>query len=380
MSKDEFRRQGLGALFDHRLAALGQEPLNLLGSINPSRGTSVGLAALGDLFTTRTLLGVESAMTERYRRRREWNDRFSHWEKAESDSESGRIERARAMVKDALSSNQWLRDERVKLVEQGSFTNRTNVRGEADIDLRVHHPGIKVINEHDFEFLAHEYKSLGYSYTSRSFNDINQQMRTEIGQELVRKFGPAAVDLSCNKAIRVKGLEGSRGEVDVVPAFELHLVGSAGISYGVKAQGAAILSLSGGWTYNYPDLHIDNGRAKRRRTGLQFKRIVRIVKRMRADMQERGIFTKKVPSFLIECLVYLVEDDYFTFDGDDRYGRVKRVLERALWIVLNGKGVIPINPLYEINGVKALFESGQAWTKADAIAFLSVAIAHLGDA
>ena len=51
------------------------------------------------------------------------------------------------MVKDVLSRNQWLKDGGVRLIEQGSFTNRINARGDSDIDLRVHHPGIRV----DFE-------------------------------------------------------------------------------------------------------------------------------------------------------------------------------------------------------------------------------------
>jgi len=79
---------------------------------------------------------------------------------------------------------------------------------------------------------------------------------------------------------------------------------------------------------NYPDQHSANGRSKRLNTGLQFKRVVRIVKRLRVDMTERGILRDKVPSFLVECLVYLVEDPYFTVASDDRYERVTRVLNR----------------------------------------------------
>ena len=146
----------------------------------------------------------------------------------------------------------------------------------------------------------------------------------------------------------------------------------------MKAHGSAILSLNGTWTYNYPDQHLANGRAKRLRTAYQFKKIVRISKRLRADMEERGIYIRKVPSFLVECLVYLAEDVDFTWIGDDRYDRVKRVLARALWRIEN-EAIVAIDPLTEINEVKALFEPGQAWAKADAIDFLRAALTHVGD-
>ena len=74
---------------------------------------------------------------------------------------------------------------------------------------------------------------------------------------------------------------------------------------------------------------------KNRWLGLQFKRVVRIVKRLRADMSERGICHDKVPSFLVECLLYLVEDHYFAEPSDDSYGRVSRVINRLAEIFAN---------------------------------------------
>ncbi|GEO17872.1 hypothetical protein MAE02_55680 [Microvirga aerophila] len=313
---------------------------------------------------------------EQYRRRREWNDRFGHWETAESNSETVRIERARDMVKSALAGNAWLMSEGVQFIEQGSFTNRTNVRGEADIDLRIQHPLIKVVYETSMPPLQQAFVDANlYVDAGRSLADVLVQMRREIGNELNRKFGQRFVDMSGNKAIRVKGLTDSRGEVDVVPAFELHLVG-----HSWTMKGAAILGQDGSWTFNYPDQHVANGRAKRETTGRQFKKVVRTVKRLRADMADRGIYGTKVPSFLIECLVYRVEDVYFTWIGDDRYDRVRRVLARALDIVEGSQGALYPLSINEINDVKPLFGDGQAWTRQDAIAFLRAALTHLGDA
>lgn len=140
-------------------------------------------------------------------------------------------------------------------------------------------------------------------------------------------------------------------------------------------EGTAILSKDGrNFTLNYPDQHADNGRSKRLNTGLQFKRVVRIVKRLRADMTERGILRDKVPSFLLECLVYLVEDRYFTVASDDRYERVSRILNRLAEILANP---LIAYTSYEINGIRSLFGGGQAWTLDTARNFVNLAISHI---
>jgi hypothetical protein len=47
------------------------------------------------------------------RTRSSWNDRLTHWEKPASDTEEAQIERAASMVRNALSSSQWLAAEGV---------------------------------------------------------------------------------------------------------------------------------------------------------------------------------------------------------------------------------------------------------------------------
>ncbi len=315
---------------------------------------------------------------ESVRRRHAWNDRFTHWERSESDSETQRIERARDMVKQALSRNAWLTAEGVRLVEQGSFTNRTNIRLDSDIDLRVQHPAIKIEYEANVD-ARQAYLSGGYCGEGRTFVEIAADVRLEVVRELVATFGARAVDASGNKAIRVAGLAGSRAEVDVVPCFTLHHVSAGTIITGPSTIfGVAILARDGAWTLNYPDHHLSNGRNKRLRTALRFKRVVRIVKRLQADMLEHGAITNRIPSFLIECLIYLVEDRHFCFEEDDRYDRVQRVLNRVAEL-LSLEHLLYGNIHTEINGIKPLFGSGQAWTVAQAQSFINSAIIYLGN-
>lgn len=322
-------------------------------------------------------LGIFSGLEESIRRRSSWNDRFEHWEKAESTSETQRIERARDMVQAALSVNERLKAQSASLAQQGSFTNRTNTRGESDIDLRVQHPDIYVEFGPGVDRQA-AWAGGGYYATGRNFSVIAATMRSEIVGALRTKFGHASVDDSGKKAIRVRGLEGSRSEVDVVPCFTLHRISAGTLLTGSSTRiGVAILGSDGKWTFNYPDHHIANGRAKRKRTALRFKRVVRTIKLLQTDMIERGVLSRRIPSFLIECLVYIVEDVHFLVETDDRYIRIKRVLTRVAQLLNSG---LFTWTLTEINGIKPLFGDGQAWTLGQAQDFVSRALTHLGDA
>jgi hypothetical protein len=326
----------------------------------------------------RTAADTFTEIAESVRRRGSWNDRFAHWERAESTTETQKIERARNMVQDALAGNAWLNREGCWITPQGSFTNRTNTRGESDVDLRVQHPGL-VIQYAEGVNVGLAYQAGAYYGTGRSYQTILRDMRAHITTDLVGAFGMAAVDATGKKAIRVNGLEGSRAEVDVVPAFTLHFITTSSpfTQLYIKTEGVGLLDPDGKWTFNFPDLHISNGRSKRLRTRLQFKRVVRIIKRMQSDMMAYEATNKRVPSFLIECMVHAVEDAYFTVEGDDRYDRVKRVLQRVAYLI---NGEPHTFRLLEINNMKFLFGAHQGWRLQDAQEFVASALAHLGDA
>jgi ABC transporter substrate binding protein len=184
------------------------------------------------------------------------------------------------MVQDALANNHWLSDEGVQVIAQGSFTNRTNARLEADIDLRVQHPSLRIDYAPGVD-VATAYHRGRYFDTGRSYAAISAAMRSVIVSDLTDAFGALNIDATGNKAIRVKGLTGSRSEVDVVAAFTLHHITGMALFDSLTHKGVAILSRdSNSWTFNYPDQHAENGKRKRLSTGLQFKRVVRIVKRL----------------------------------------------------------------------------------------------------
>jgi hypothetical protein len=163
------------------------------------------------------------------------------------------IERAASMVRNVMAQNPWFVAEGVQILPQGSYHNNTNVRQEADMDLRAVHRDI-YIEYAPGVIRQYAYAALGYRDSGRTYLQTADQMRTEIARQLVGKFGAAHIDANGNKAIHLKALAGSRADVDVVPSFVLHHViwnAAAGIYQTIN--GAAILGKDGKFTLNFPD-------------------------------------------------------------------------------------------------------------------------------
>ena len=104
----------------------------------------------------------------------------------------------------ALADNHWLSDQGVTILQQGSYHNNTNVRAEADIDLRAAHPSIKV------EYGPNVHVETAASVLDDDFGmtlpQIFGTLRAELAADLSSKFGSANVDASGKKAIRIRGI------------------------------------------------------------------------------------------------------------------------------------------------------------------------------
>lgn len=318
---------------------------------------------------------ISQILAEGPRTRSSWNARFEHWERPPSDTEEVQINRAASMVRTALAGNAWLQAEGVVIASQGSYFNNTNVRRESDMDLRAVHPLMRIEYHRDVVIECAE-RAHQIPQSGRYFSDVVADMRREIATAMGAKFGALNVDASGNKAIRIKKLPGSRGDVDVVPVFKyLWVWWNQTASQYWKAEGITILSKNGAWTINFPDQHYANGVAKRARTVHRFKKQVRIFKRLRDELvRELKFSAGRAPSFLVECLTYVVEDAYFLVETDDRYDRTIRILYR-MWELLNDPAWA--STAMEINGIKFLFHASQPWTVEDAKAFVAVALGQL---
>lgn len=306
------------------------------------------------------------------RTRSSWNNWLSSAEEPASDHEEQKIERAASMATLIVNSNKLLTVEKATVIPQGSYYNNTNARFEADMDLRVQLPGLRTIYLNGMTAQQHG-AALGYSSTGRDFADIVRDVRDALGNDLIKKFGTANVNLSGKKSIKVSGLSGSRADCDLVPAFELHVITGDSKHPGV-VKGSFICGTDGSHTLNFPDQHHANGVAKRSRTSHRFKRNVRMLKRLNYDLTAIGEIPERMPSFLIECLVYRVEDDHFLVESDDRYLRLLRILQR-LSVLLDSPEWV--RNAHEINDIKYLFHESQGWSVTQARCFVAAALRRL---
>lgn len=306
------------------------------------------------------------------RTRSSWNDRLTHWERPPSVNEEAQIQRAANAATALVTTNALLTKEGASIRPQGSYFNNTNVRLEADMDLRVQLPDILVKYDDGID-TAQADAEHGYIRTGRTFVDIGNSVRNELAAICRKQFGAQNVDVG-KKAVTVAGLSGSRADVDLVPAFNLHWLFADGNGGTYVTPGAVIVSADGTKTYNFPQQHNANGIEKRNNTAHRFKKIVRMAKRLNCELADDGAISRRLPSFLVECLIYSVENAYFLYPNDDRYDRLLRVLYRANDLLSDSDWH---KTATEVNDIKFLFHSSQNWTLSEARAFIIAAIARL---
>lgn len=239
---------------------------------------------------------------------------------------------------------------KIKLFVQGSYANNTNVRTESDVD-------VAVIQE---EVFRTEYRASGtmypqsdadYGFTTvpagaKSFKDeVQEALEEKFGSDVERK----------NKSIKVHG-NTYRKDADTVPCRryrdyrqdykrdESNFIG-----------GVVIYPDHGGMIINYPEQHIANGRKKNNATNHHYKKMVRIMKKMRYLMEDSSYTAyssaaKNVSSFMLESLLWNVEDSWYL----SNCGNYRKVFAFNQLIAMLRRRKDDFGEYKEANGIKAL--------------------------
>ena len=291
---------------------------------------------------------------------RDWENTFRSWGQSPSQTERDRCENAERAIREAITASAALAARSIGVFAQGSYANRTNVRQESDVDICV--------RCRDVFYYDLPPGVLRESYGITPANYEYAQFKNEVGAALTDYFGYSAVTRG-NKAFDVHA-NSYRVDADVVPAFEYRRYTSAS----AYQEGTKFLPDNGGQVINWPSQNYDNGVSKNQRTGERFKAMVRIMKRLRNEMNEAAIgVAKPIPSFLTECLVWNVPDEGF---GHETYKADVRHVIADLWN--NTRTVDTCGEWGEINELKYLFRSGQSWTREQTNAFLQAAWDYIG--
>ncbi len=227
-------------------------------------------------------------------KKRDWEGTFTTWAQPPGPAEQERSERAINAIEDAVAGSAQLSRRSIRTFAQGSYANRTNVREDSDVDVCILCSDTYYYDLPDGLTIADIHGvAASYPYS---------QYKNETETALVEHFGRANVERG-NKAFDIHE-NTYRVDADAVACFEYRLYyydfnGRLGYHKGT----ALVTDREGERVTNFPKQQYDNGVAKNESTGRRFKPLVRVVKKLRNEMDDAGIAEAgPIASFLLESL------------------------------------------------------------------------------
>lgn len=297
-------------------------------------------------------------------------DKLRRYKNPSSDHEKDKQDRAERMVRSAVDRWADTVGLGVSYLPKGSYANNTNVKLDSDVDIAVIHGNGQFYRD---ETAIREQDRLT-SFDVRPPTYSGLEFRTQLVNALVASFGVYGCDTSGKTAIEV--VEGSsRVKADVVPSYEYrrYVYNSDGrVAY---YPGQIVFRTDGTSVVNYPKQQYDNGIAKNNRTGTRYKQLVRILKNIENELVREGKLTE-LPSYFMECLVYVVPDDQFGHAGSVPLTDDLKAVLLYIWNRTDTGGAG--QNWYEPNDIKKLFGAGQPWSMQDARDLTAKAWNHYG--
>lgn len=291
-----------------------------------------------------TALGVYNLSVKKSTARAKWSSRFDTWAKPLSETEDQKCANAENMVRTAFDGHSEFSGLSLNVFAQGSSKANTNVRTHSDVDISArcstfyYAPLPTGVSP----------QMLGFQTSTLSFSAYKLKVKAA----LIDKFTATYVKPG-DKAFKI--LPNSyRISTDVVPTFEYRNYYYIGEQLKVRT-GSCFYTDSGKFIINWPDETHNNGVAKNERTGRRYKKVVRVLKGLRYEMELLGFESaKKISSFQLACLAYNLLD--VCYGSDTLYDDVKRAASQ-IWY----HAYIPAESAHwtEIDEIKPMFPSDQ---------------------
>ena len=291
---------------------------------------------------------------------------FVSWSKGPGQTEADKCSNAETAVRKAIKASEQLAAFDISVFAQGSYRTKTNVRQNSDVDICV---------RYDSEFFFKYPKGT----TQETFGHVEgslpfAEFKSMVQEALEDYFGKLSVTRG-NKTFDVHA-NTYRIDADVVPTFEYRRYTgrkNADDSHHFLS-GVAFDPDSGSRVINWPEQTYNNRVDRNTATGRKYKRVIRILKRLRDRMQDEDVaIAKKTPSFLIECLAWNADIDAF---NKDTYTAIVRHLLADLWNRTRKDD--GCSEWGEVNELKYLFRLAQPWTRQEANEFLQAVWDYIG--
>jgi len=293
-----------------------------------------------------------------------WEDTFRFWGSPPGQTEKEKMENTENAIKNAIQKDTKLSQMDISVFTQGSYKSRTSIRQDSDVDVCV------CLNSTFFEHYPEGKTREDYGNIEGSISFV--EFKNLVEAALKNYFGSNGISRG-NKAFDVHS-NSYRVDADVLPAFAYRYYCGDGENDYIKPEGVGFLTDDGIRINNWPKQVYENGVSKQDNTGERYKKMVRIIKKMRNKMQEDSVdAATDVHSFLIESLVWNVPVQ--GFNHEDYYDDVRYVIADCFNKTLKDDDC---KSLCEVNDIKYLFHLSQRWTRLQAHNFFDAAWNYVG--
>jgi len=291
---------------------------------------------------------------------------FVSWSKGPGDTEAAKCQNAETAVRKAIKAAGQLAALDISVFAQGSYRAKTNVRQNSDVDICVRYNSAFFADYPE----GKSQETFGNVDGLLPFADFKNMVQTA----LEGYFGKTGITRG-NKAFCVHA-NTYRIDADVVPTFEYRRYTGRRNTDGSHhyLAGVAFYSDLGAQVINWPEQTYSNGVGRNATTRRKYKRVIRILKRLRDKMQEEGVsIAKNTPSFLIECLAWNADINAYS---RYTYTEIVRHILADLWNRTHKDE--DCSEWGEVNELKYLFRVFQPWTCREANEFLQAAWDYIG--
>ncbi len=209
-----------------------------------------------------------------------------------------------------------------------------------------------------------------------------EHFRADVWEALKRKFGESQIKPT-NKTFNIRE-SNRRLDADATVSCQHRLYTGAKTGSGEWAYhlGVETRPINEPHTrvINWHEQHYNEGVKKNDATNRRFKRIVRILKRLRDEMKESSSQSarsaaEQAPSFLIECLVYNAPNTCFNQEDGSYFKDVQSVISDLL---KQTETDASCGSCLEVSRMKNLFGNQQPWTRQQARCFFEEARNYVG--
>ena len=291
---------------------------------------------------------------------------FTSWSQGPGKTEADKCDNAETAVRKAIAADEKLSNMDVSVLKQGSYNARTNVRQDSDVDICIRHNGL-FFPDYPKGTTRETFGNVAGTLPFSDFKDmVEKALKGYFGDSSVER-GDKAFDVHANTY---------RIDADVVPTFEHRRYNGQQNSDGSFhfLSGVGFSTDSGKLIINWPDQTYENGVARNDVTGRSYKRVIRILKRLRNKMQDEDIpASSNIASFLIECLVWNAPLEAFEHDT---YSAIVRHVLADVWN--RTRKDEDCKEWGEVNELKYLFRPAKPWTREQANEFLHAAWTYIG--